>query len=784
MFQFASIDESKPRTDKLYNWGYDPKNYNVPEGWYASDASNPATRILEMKQMVKGLHAAGLRVNMDVVYNHVYDASKQALGLTVPGYYFRYDSNGALSNGSGCGNDVASERGMARKYIVDSVTYWAKNYKLDGFRFDLMGLLDQTTMNKVRDALNQIDPGILVYGEGWTMASMKGIDPSLVADQQHADKVPGASFFDDAIRDDVKGSVFDAHGKGFVTGKNNGPDIACDMLACLSSSTGKGDACTGSGQNHYVTPGQLLQYVEAHDNRTIYDTLAISMFANKNSDTMPKLTAAQDAAVMKAVRLSNAVVALAQGMPFIQVGQSFGRTKGGDSNSYVSPDSVNDIDWDLETKNKATETYTEALLTLRKSMPAFRLASYADIARDTSVLTTPAGIVAVKISVPASGSTRASTVYAVLNSTDKNVTSVTGIPAGTYSALIHGDSATKVTPVTIGHDGSTGAGTSIAAPESATILVPEGEEPAIYSTITFNANGGKLAAGSTQQMMLDGFNISLPANPTRDGYTFQGWNTKADGTGTSVTAHDVVSRDLTLHALWKKNSEPDQPDHPSNPDNPNNPNNPDHPSKPSDPLAGCSANPFVDAQTGWAANAIRYVNCKGVMTGYANRSHRFGTNDWLLRVDAATLLWRRAGRPTVRTRTHYRDQKRIPAYARMAVDWAAQNHVMNGYGSANMFGAGNYLTRQEAAKIMARASGAKVGRPSKADLASYMRLFRAKSTFPGLLDYMVWAHKNGVINGWDTAAGRDADPWGRVSRGQMAMIMANAMQKGVFAAKK
>jgi pullulanase len=431
MYQFSSVDESKPDADQ-YNWGYDPKNYNVPEGWYSSDATNPAIRIIEMKQMVDGLHKAGLRVNMDVVYNHVYDASKQALGLTVPGYYFRYDANGALTNGSGCGNDVASERGMARKYIVDSVTYWAKNYNLDGFRFDLMGLLDQTTMNKVRASLDGIDKGILMYGEGWTMAT--GADASTLSDQQHADKVPGASFFDDALRDDVKGSVFDAHGKGFVSGKNNEADIARDMLACLSDSTKKGDACGDVSQKkHYVTPGQLLQYVEAHDNRTLYDTLAISMFGDPKNEDMPALTADQKAQVMKAVRLSNSVVALAQGMPFIQIGQSFGRTKGGNGNSYNASDTVNDINWDLETDNKSTEDYTSALLRLRQSIPALRMTSYADIVKNATVLQKSDGVVALSLADPSDSSKK---TIIILNAGSKDVDSVRGIPAGTYSVLV------------------------------------------------------------------------------------------------------------------------------------------------------------------------------------------------------------------------------------------------------------------------------------------------------------------------------------------------------------
>lgn len=779
MFQFASIDETKPRTDHQYNWGYDPKNYNVPEGWYSSNAFDPATRIIEMKKMIKGLHQAGLRVNMDVVYNHVYDASKQALGLTVPGYYFRYDANGGLTNGSGCGNDVASERGMARKYIVDSVTYWAKNYNLDGFRFDLMGLIDQTTMNRVHAALAAIDPGILIYGEGWSMA--QGIDPDLVSDQQHANRVPSASFFNDAIRDDVKGSVFGNSDTGFVSGKPGKEGvIARDLRACLSDQSHTGDACRGSGQNHYVTPGQLLQYVEAHDNRTLYDVLAMGMFGD-GSANMPTLTAEQDARVMSAVRHANAIVALAQGMPFIQIGQSFGRTKNGNANSYdtTAGDAVNDINWDLETKNKETEEYTEALFTLRKKIPAFRFSTYAQIERNVSVVKAADGVVILKLTDP----TTSTEYYAIFNAGTNSVTTLPQIPAGEYSELIHGNVASTIEPLTVDNTGHASANQTFAQAQSASLLVKKGNEPtASYSTITLDAQGAQLPAGVRQSLrVLNGMSYTLP-QLTREGYTFRGWKMRAaDGSWKTVSSitpsasGSSASDTIRVYAQWQSNSTPVMPDHPTTPDTSDTP---DHPSE--DPLAGCPVTPFIDAKVGWYADAIRYVNCKSVMTGYSDGSDRFGPTDPLKRIDAATLLWREAGKPRSTHVTHYKDQKQIRDYATMAVNWAAEKHIMNGYGTSNVFGARGYLTRQEAAKIMAVAAGVKVSEPSAADLAAYNRLGRASSTHKDLLRYMVWAYKNGIITGWKNASGSDADPWGRVSRAQMAQIMANAMQKGIL----
>ncbi len=259
MYDYGSVNETGDLSYNAagaQNWGYDPENYNVPEGSYSSDPSNPSTRVAEMKQMVKELHKNDIRVIMDVVYNHVYNAASHSFNKTVPGYYFRYDANGALVNNSGCGNDTASERKMMRKYIVDSVTYWAKNYNVDGFRFDLMGLIDLETMKEVRAALDKIDPSIIILGEGWDMNTT--MDKSRMTIQPNAYEVAsdgknnGIAFFNDSIRDGIKGSVFSDTDTGFVSGKAGQEGlIAHNVLGCRYDADA--DTTCGTAMHRIIT---------------------------------------------------------------------------------------------------------------------------------------------------------------------------------------------------------------------------------------------------------------------------------------------------------------------------------------------------------------------------------------------------------------------------------------------------------------------------------------------------------------------------------------------------
>ena len=370
IYDFASVDEFNP----TFNWGYDPLNYNVPEGSYSSDPNDPKVRIFELKQAIQALHDQGIRVIMDVVYNHVYDANSFSQNKIIPGYWFRTDSRGNLTSASGCGNDSASERSMVRKFIVDSVKYWATEYNLSGFRFDLMGLHDLETMRQVRAQLNKIDPSIIVIGEGWNM----GTHPAEIrATQLNVKKLPGISVFNDQIRDGIKGSVFNSAEKGFATGnfakKSN---VSAGIVGNIDYSTSISVAFTT------LSPGQSVNYVEAHDNNTLQDKLELSLDAKDKP------------LIDSYYRLASSIPLLAQGLPFIHAGQEFQRTKGGDSNSYKSSDEVNSLKWNLIEKNSVTRNYLKGLLALRASHPAFRIESADKVKANLTFIKSPDEVIA------------------------------------------------------------------------------------------------------------------------------------------------------------------------------------------------------------------------------------------------------------------------------------------------------------------------------------------------------------------------------------------------------
>lgn len=366
MYDFASIDET---TDlgfgKVYNWGYDPQNYNVPEGSYSTDPFNPVIRAQEMKQMIQTLHDEGLYVIMDVVYNHVFDVSRSPFHKTVPGYYFRYDNNGKLKNGTGVGNETASEQPMFRRYMIESLKYWAQEYNLDGFRFDLMGIHDIETMKQVREALNEVDPSLILLGEGWDMGTMAS---NLKANQKNADKLPTISFFNDSFRDGVKGSVFNAAEPGLVNGANSKEKLVYNNLV------GGQNLDPNSGK--YTGAHQLVQYVEAHDNLTLYDKL---LATNPGDDD--KLNEQRH-------NLATSLVFLAQGMPFIHAGQEILRTKDGDHNSYISNDTINVFDYDRVLDYPESLELFKNLVNLRKEHSVFRQTDYEQIAKSAKLITT------------------------------------------------------------------------------------------------------------------------------------------------------------------------------------------------------------------------------------------------------------------------------------------------------------------------------------------------------------------------------------------------------------
>ena len=440
VYDYGSVDETGDLSyGAQYNWGYDPENYNVPEGSYSSDPSDPSARVKEMKQMVSGLHKNGLYVVMDVVYNHVYNASEHAFNKTVPGYYFRYDANGNLTNGSGCGNDVASERAMARKYIVDSVKYWATEYNVDGFRFDLMGLIDQTTMNQVRAALDEIDPSILAIGEGWDMTDAIGNQETT---QPNASKVKGVAFFNDSLRDAIKGSVFSDEDTGFIAGKADKENlIATNVLGCNNKREGideNGHCNNGTADTNYGGADQVVQYVEIHDNLTLYDKLVKSA-PNDSEETR-----------LARAKLADSLILLSQGIADMQFGQEFLRTKGGNGNSYNAGDAVNAIDWNRTVEQAGSVNYVKGLIALRKSIKNLHLSSYDDIAKNMTVLQQSDGVVAYRLKD--GGDT-----YVVVFNANESAATVEAVPAGKYTVLAADGKVTetqdKNAATTVGADG-------------------------------------------------------------------------------------------------------------------------------------------------------------------------------------------------------------------------------------------------------------------------------------------------------------------------------------------
>jgi len=369
IYDYASGgDEAAP----TFNWGYDPQNYNVPEGAYASDPANPVSRITDLKAAVQNLHDQGLRVIMDVVYNHVASASNFSMELITPGYFFRRDDTGTLLNGTGCGNETASERPMVRKFIVDSVKYWASQYHLDGFRFDLMGILDITTMQQVREVLNTVDPSIIVIGEGWNMG---GLPEAQRASQVNIGSLNGIAAFNDQIRDGIKGSVFNASEKGWATGNSGRRN---DVMAGITGNV----AYNATVSPNWTTndPGQSVNYVEAHDNLTLADKLDSSVGG-------PVATRS------RLQRFVGSIDLLAQGLPFMQAGQEWERTKNGDDNSYTSGDLVNMLRYKQLDTYATTLKYYTGIFALRKAHPAFRMATTAQVRSNLKFLSASGGAI-------------------------------------------------------------------------------------------------------------------------------------------------------------------------------------------------------------------------------------------------------------------------------------------------------------------------------------------------------------------------------------------------------
>ena len=367
-YDYNSVDETQLPSN-VYNWGYDPYNYNTPEGSYSTNPSNPATRILEMKQMIKALHDAGIGVIMDVVYNHTANNDDSNFSLTAPGYYYRHRQDGSYSDASGCGNETASERQQMRNYIVNSVKYWAEEYHIDGFRFDLMAIHDTETMNEVAKTLKQVNPHIFVYGEGWTCGDTP-LPVERRALKENVAKMEGIAVFSDDLRDAVKGHYSNGENKGFAT---NAPGNKETVKIGVVASTAHPQVDYSKGNNSkfaYATaPTQIINYVSCHDDYSLTDKLNVSM------------KGASEEEKMRAARLAQTIVFTSQGTPFMFAGEEVFRNKKGIHNTYNRPDSVNAIDWSLKNKNAEQFEYYCELTKLRKGHPAFRMTTAEAIAK-------------------------------------------------------------------------------------------------------------------------------------------------------------------------------------------------------------------------------------------------------------------------------------------------------------------------------------------------------------------------------------------------------------------
>ena len=417
VYDYGSVDESKLDTPQ-FNWGYDPVNYNVPEGSYATDPYNGAVRVTEFKQMVKGLHDNGISVIMDVVYNHVHSAGEFAFNKIVPMYFSRVSDTGSFSNGSGCGNDTASERSMVKKYIVDSVKYWADEYHIDGFRFDLVGLIDTETMNAVVEEVHKTHPNVIFYGEGWTMTTAVTKEGYTMTTQVNSKETPNFAFFSDTIRDALKGSVFDNNAKGFVSGAGGASTIS--RLLKANSVWSK-------------NPSQTVNYASCHDNNTLFDRLQQSRKDASQED------------LVKMNNLTAAIYMSAQGIPFFQAGEEMLRSKplatgGFDHNSYSSPDSVNSFKWDTlnDPVYKNTVEYYKGLIAFRKAHPALRMTTEAEVSSTIATVNGLQGAVVAQQIMPGAGGEEFS-IFMVFNAEAKAVT--VDLPDGKWTVYVDGEKA-------------------------------------------------------------------------------------------------------------------------------------------------------------------------------------------------------------------------------------------------------------------------------------------------------------------------------------------------------
>ena len=419
-FDYASVDETRLDTPQ-YNWGYDPKNYNVPEGSYSTDPYLPTTRIKEFKQMVQALHKAGIRVILDVVYNHTFDIKNSNFQRINPDYFYRKTADGKYSDGSGCGNETASEKPLMREYMIESAKYWAEEYHIDGFRFDLMGVHDIETMNLIRKELNKIDPSIYIYGEGWSAGSC-AYPTEKLAMKANTRQLNGIGAFCDDMRDALRGPFSDNHKGGFLAGVENLEEsIKFGIVGAISHPQIDMAKVNYSKEPWTNSPAQMISYVSCHDDMCLTDRLRSSI-PGINEDELIRLDL-----------LAQTAVLTSQGVPFILCGEEMLRDKKGVHNSYKSPDSINRLDWNDLKKYPEVFSYYSGLIALRKAHPAFRMGDADMVRRHLEFLDAPKGVVAFRLKDNAGGDSWKD-ITVILNS-NKKVEEIS-VPEGEYIAVV------------------------------------------------------------------------------------------------------------------------------------------------------------------------------------------------------------------------------------------------------------------------------------------------------------------------------------------------------------
>lgn len=447
-FDFASIDESKPDVAQ-YNWGYDPLNYNVPEGSYSTNAADPKTRIREFKQMVQALHKAGIRVILDVVYNHTFDINGSNFQKTYPDYYFRKTAEGKYSDGSGCGNETASDKQLMRDFMKESVEYWVKEYHIDGFRFDLMGIHDIETMNEIHDVVSKIDPSIYIYGEGWSAGSCAYPQEKL-AMKANARELNGIGAFSDEMRDALRGPFSDDTKGGFLAGvPGQEESIKFGIAGAISHPQIDMTKVNYSKTAWTNEPSQMVAYVSCHDDMCLTDRLRASI---------PYIG---DDELIRLDLLAQTAVFTSQGVPFILAGEEMLRDKKGVHNSFRSPDSINRLDWNNMKRYPQVFDYYSGLISLRKQHPAFRMGSADEVRKNLVFLDAPAGVVAYQLKDNAGGDSWKN-IIVILNS--QKTPQTVNVPEGSYTMVVANGK------VNAGGIGLVSGKTVTVAPQSALIV--------------------------------------------------------------------------------------------------------------------------------------------------------------------------------------------------------------------------------------------------------------------------------------------------------------------------